>query len=164
MQELTVFEDGSGRKDYVVRETFKRGHGQPVTTNGHSVGGYRVGTPTAMLGDMLGNWTNVSSGGALAQLTIGGTSTAPSVEAFGRCSPTPCDWGATYGVAYGPSISAPRAATLLADYGFGFKRAQLVIRYSVVADVPRLTVTELNEFTDGSGRANYAMTEVFQPA
>lgn len=161
VRELTVFEDNSGRKNYTVTETFKRGEGQKVTKNGLPVPGYALGAPPAMVAGMLGGWKNVNAGGALAGIKIGGTVAAPVVVALGRCTPTPCNWGARRGVTYGQSISSTRGVTVLVPYAFGFKKSQLVIRYSVVNKVPRLTVLELNEFTDGSGRSNYAMTETF---
>ena len=83
------------------------------------------------------------------------------MTAAGQCSPTPCNWGSRRGITYGASISSVRGATVLAPYAFGFKKTQLIIRYSVVNRKPRLTVSEFNEFTDGSGRSNYAMTETF---
>lgn len=161
LRELTVFEDHSGRKNYAVTETFKRGKGQKVTKNGLPVPGYALGAPPAMVAGMLGGWKNVNSSGALVGIKISGTVAAPVITALGRCTPTPCNWGARRGITYGTSISSVRGATVLAPYAFGFKKSQLVIRYSVVNRKPRLTVLELNEFTDGSGRSNYAMTETF---
>jgi len=161
LRELTVFEDGSGRKNYAVTETFKRGEGQKVTKLGLSVAAYPKGTPPAMVAGMLGHWKNVASTGGLATIAISGSIAAPVVTAAGQCSPTPCNWGARRGITYGASISSARGATVLAPYAFGFKKTQLVIRYSVVNGKARLTVGEYNEFTDGSGRSNYAMTETF---
>lgn len=161
VRELTVFEDGSGRKNYTVTEAFMIGEGQPVTKLGNPVAGYAHGAPPAMVAGLLGSWKNASSGGALAGINITGSTLAPVVTALGRCTPTPCNWGGVRSVTYGASISSTAGATLLAPYVFGFKNAQLVITYSVINKVPRLTVAEYNEFTDGSGRSNYALTETF---
>jgi hypothetical protein len=159
LRELTVFEDHSGRKNYTVNEVFKRGEARKVRKNGFPVPGYTRGAPPAMVAGLLGTWKNANSGGALAGIRITGTVAAPVVTAFGRCTPTPCNWGPSRGITYGASISSVRGATVLAPYNFGFKKSQLIIHYSVVNKKPRLTVAEFNEFTDGSGRANYAMTE-----
>jgi len=161
LRELTVFEDGSGRKNYTVTETFKRGEGQKVTKIGSSVATYPKGTPPAMVAGMLGHWKNVASTGGLATIAISGSVAAPVVTAAGQCSPTPCAWGARRGITYGASISSTRGATVLAPYVFSFKKTQLIIHYSVIKGTARLTVSEFNEFTDGSGRSNYAMTETF---
>jgi len=161
LRELTVFEDGSGRKNYTVTETFRRGEGQRVTKNGLPVATYRRGAPPALVAAAFGNWKNAASGGSLATIKISGTVGAPVVTAAGRCTPTPCSWGSVRGVTYGASISSTRGGTVLAPYAFGFKNAQLIMSYSVVNGRARLTVAEFNEFTDGSGRSNYSMTETF---
>jgi hypothetical protein len=161
LREMTVFEDGSGRKNYTVSETFVRREGGNVSRLGNPVSSYVRGNPPLLVAAALGNWKNISATGSLASIKITGTTAAPVVEAFGRCSPTPCDWGKVRSVAYGPSISAPTGTTTLAPYHFSFKNAQLVITYSRVLKTERLTVAEYNEFTDGSGRSNYAMSETF---
>lgn len=161
LRELTVFEDSSGRSNYNVTETFKRGEGQKPTINGNSVASYVRGAPPALTAGALGSWTNPTPSGSLVGIKITGTVANPVVQAFGQCSPTPCDWGKVRGVTYGTSISSTSGATLLAPFKFGFKNAQLVITYTRTKAGPRLTVGEYNEFTDGSGRSNYAKTETF---
>jgi len=161
LRELTVFEDGSGRKNYEVDETFKLGKGQAPAITGHSVSSYRLGDRPALNAGALGLWVNPSATGGLAKVFVGGTAAAPLVHAFGQCSPTPCDWGRVRGITYGPSISATVANNVLAPYTFGFKKAQLAITYHhPLKGEDTLTVTSYNEFTDGSGRSNYAKTEV----
>jgi hypothetical protein len=82
------------------------------------------------------------------------------VHAFGVCSPTPCDWGKVRTVTFGSSISSAVGNNSLAPYVFGFKKTQLAITYHRSAKgVQTLTVRSYNEFTDGSGRSNYAKTE-----
>lgn len=162
VRELTVFEDGSGRKDYTNTETFKLGEASKPTRTGLSAPGYPLGNRPLLIAGALGSWTNLSPSGGLVKLTISGSQASPTVEAFGQCSPTPCDWGTVRSVTYGSSVTAPVGATALAPYSFGFKNAQLVIRYWLTAaGDERLTVTTYNEFTDGSGRSNYVKTEVF---
>ncbi len=162
LKELTVFEDGSGRHNYAVTEIFKRGEGQKVTVNGHPGAAYPHGAPPAMVAGMLGLWKNTSATGALVKVRISNTTAHPVVTAYGRCTPTPCNWGGSKAITYGASINSSRGATVLAPYTFSFKRSQLLIRYSVSsAKVERLTVSEYNEFTDGSGRSNYLKTETF---
>jgi hypothetical protein len=162
LRELTVFEDGSGRKNYNVTETFKLGKGLKPTHLGNSVASYVRGTPPALISGALGNWKNVSPSGGLVGVTITGSAANPIVSAFGQCSPTACAYGKVRGITYGPTISATRGATVLAPYTFSFKKAQLVITYSVGSDeTERLTISEYNEFTDGSGRSNYMKKESF---
>ncbi|HKC28391.1 MAG TPA: hypothetical protein VKB75_10295 [Jatrophihabitans sp.] len=160
LRELTVFEDGSGRKNYEVDETFKLGKGQAPATAGSSVGTYPLGNRPALNAGALGNWVNASPTGGLAKLTIGGPAASPTVHAFGQCSPTACDWGTVRTITYGTSISSTVGSKLLAPYRFSFKKTQLAITYHrSPKGVQTLTVTSYNEFTDGSGRSNYAKTD-----
>ena len=159
LRELTVFEDGSGRKNYEVDETFKLGKGQAPAITGHSVSTYRLGNRPAL--DMP--WVSRPAPPATTRPARETTrpAAAPVVHAFCQCSPTPCDWGRVRGITYGPSISATVGTKVLAPYTFGFKKAQLAITYNhPLKGVDTLTVTSYNEFTDGSGRSNYAKTEV----
>ncbi len=158
LRELTVFTDGSGRKNMTVTETFRRGAAHASTHAGLPVAAYRPGNPPSVAG-ALGKWVNPAPTGGLVAITITGTATHPIVEGFGQCSPTPCDFGRTRAIGYGPSISSPRGNTLLAPYAFGFKKTQLVITYARTRAGERLSVAEYNEFTDGSSRSNYLKTE-----
>jgi hypothetical protein len=162
LRELTVFEDGSGRRNYNVTETFARSDGSKPTIAGNPVSDYRHGTPPALLAAARGNWKNVAPAGGLTKIRISGSLLSPIVQAFGQCSPTDCNWGRTKAITYGTSISSKIGTTLLAPYKFGFKNSQLVIDYSRNADkVEHLTVSLYNEFTDGSGRSNYLKLATF---
>jgi hypothetical protein len=162
LRELTIFEDGSGRKNYNVTESFVRKDGTKATHAGNPVSNYLRGAPPALVAGALGTWKNVSATGGLTIVKIAGTTAFPVVQAFGRCSPTACDWGRVRGIAYGASISSSTGATLLAPYVFSFKKAQLFITYTrTITKVERLSISEYNEFTDGSGRSNYLMKETF---
>jgi hypothetical protein len=163
LQEMTVFEDGSGRKDYKVTETFQLGKGLAPTKLGNSVSTYRRGAPPALAAGAFGSWKNVNgSTSSLKGIKISGTVASPVIQAFGACSPTACDWGQVRGTTYGATISSTVGRSVLAPYVFGFKKSQLSISYGRNAkDVEILVVGEYNEFTDGSGRSNYSMTETF---
>jgi hypothetical protein len=158
LNELTIFEDGSGRKNYSVTETFVRGEGQKPTKLGLSVTGYNRGNPPLLGAGAFGAWVP-TGGNNLAEVDITNTGAFPVVHAFGACSPTPCDWGVSRAISYGPNISQPVGRVALAPYSFGFKKAQLVITYKPL--VKRLVVSVYNEFTDGSGRSNYVVTQTF---
>jgi hypothetical protein len=160
LRELTVFEDGSGRKNYEVDETFQLGKGQAPAITGNAVSSYRLGNRPALNAGALGLWVNPTATGGLAKVVIGGTAASPVVHAYGQCSPTPCDWGKVRGITYGASISSTVGDRVLAPYKFSFKNAQLAITYSHPRKgADTLSVTSYNEFTDGSGRSNYAKTE-----
>lgn len=161
VREFTAFEDGTTRKNYTVTETFALGKQvQRVTKSGLAITGYPLGHRPVMNAGLLGTWKPAGASSNLAKLVIGGTAAAPTVHAYGVCSPTACDWGTVRGITYGATISTLRGTTELAPYTFGFKKTQLLIKYSIGADdVERLTVSAYNEFTDSSGRSNYTVTQ-----
>jgi hypothetical protein len=163
LRELTVFEDGSGRRNYGVTENFVRRDGKKATINGHSGVAYPHGAAPALTAGALGNWKNVNSATrSLVKIKVSGSTAHPVVTAYGACSPNPCNWGGSRAITYGTSISSTHGATLLAPYTFSFKKSQLLITYSIDRKkVAHLTVHEYSEFTDGSGRSNYAATESF---
>jgi hypothetical protein len=162
LQELTVFEDGTSRKNFHVTETFQLGKGQAPAALGNSVASYRLGQRPNLVAGAFGSWKNVSATGALAAVKITGVAAAPVVHAFGSCTPTACDWGRVRGITYGASVSSLRGNTLLAPYVFGFKKSQLAITYARSANGTEiLRVAEYSEFTDGSGRSNYVKYETF---
>jgi hypothetical protein len=162
LKELTVFEDGSGRHNYRVNETFQPGEGQQPTKAGNAVSGYPIGAPPAPNKAIYGNWKNTSASPAVDTLSIAPSGNVPQVHAFGKCSPSDCDMGTVKGITYGVSISSTVGNNVLAPFSFGFKNEQLLISYGRAPDgTERLTVSNYNEFTDGSGRSNYVMTETF---
>ncbi len=160
VREFTAFEDTSGRHNYTVTETFALGKGVPVTKSGYAVATYAVGHPPALNGGVFGTWVPSGASSNIAKIVIGGSPAAPSVHAYGVCTPTPCDWGGVRGITFGTTISTLRGTTELAPYIFSFKKTQLLMKYTIGADdVEHLTVVSYNEFTDGSGRSNYTITQ-----
>ena len=161
VRELTAFEDGSGRHNYTVVETFVRGQGQPATKPGDSVSGYVGGFPPAANHSLAGTWAGPGNGVVRLKIAVSGTSAV--VRAFGACTPTLCNLGATRAIIYGASISSTTGNVLLAPYKFSFKNEQLVIQLvkGKTAKQDHLVVGNYNEFTDGSGRSNYDMTTAF---
>ena len=161
VRQMTAIEDASGRHNYQTIETFARGKGKSVTKLGLTSTGYVPGNAPAVVSGLLGSWTNPTPSGSLVGIKITGTTAHPIVQAAGQCSPTPCDWGQSKAIAYGASISSTSTASVLAPYSFGFKNAQLIVTLRHTTTGDRLTVSEYNEFTDGSGRSNYTKVESF---
>ncbi|MPZ72799.1 MAG: hypothetical protein GEU74_06130 [Nitriliruptorales bacterium] len=162
VRKLTVFTDGSGRRNYTGTDRFAPGRGAAPSKNGHAVGTYPQGLPPAPVAGLFGSWKNTSSTPAIAGLDIAKSGGTPIVQGWGACTPSPCDMGKVRGITYGKSISASRGRTVLAPFSFGFKNEQLIITYKRKADGSEiLTVANYNEFTDGSGRSNYMVTERF---
>jgi hypothetical protein len=101
---------------------------------------------------LLGTWNNCDRGTrGLLRLKLTGTGTTVNVQAFGACTPTPCDWGAVPVVIHAADVGATNGIAFSAKYKFPFKETVL----TGVIDRGALVVETFDRFTDGSGRSNY---------
>jgi hypothetical protein len=82
---------------------------------------------------------------------LGNKGATLTVQGFGSCSPTPCDWGVVEGIAYGESVVATEAIAFSARYDFSFKETIVTGHL----DNGTLIVETFDKFKDGSGRSNY---------
>jgi len=111
---------------------------------------------SASLDQFAGRWVNADSatrGVTTLEITV--SDSDATVQAWGSCVPTDCDWGAVQAVAYAPDVSSDIASTALAlTAGFdpGFAETLMVIR----PDGDQLSVQTFTRFKDSSGRSNYA--------
>jgi hypothetical protein len=163
VQEFTTFTDGSGRSNSAVTESFVR-RGLPIVParNGIPGFGYPLGDSVHPASSLLGAWFNTSpSGGNIRTIIVSlNPNGTLAVRAFGNCVPTACAWGKVTGVTFGTSISTLAGRTFLAPYQtFGF--ANKLVDGTVNVQGTVLTVTTYTEFTDHSGRSNYASTDTF---
>ena len=107
---------------------------------------------TIMPGALAGTWVNSDPNTrGLVKVVIAPAGSAITVDAFGACSPTPCNWGVVPGVAYAANVSSTGAVAFSAQYNFSFKRS--IVTGSLNGTL--LTVETFDMFTDGSGRSNY---------
>jgi hypothetical protein len=97
----------------------------------------------------------------VVDLVVSATRKGITVDGFGACSPSPCEWGRIAGTVFGPNVGATAGTSFAAQWNFGFARTVLLATYSAPKKVPTLTVQEFTTFTDGSHRANYTVTERF---
>ena len=91
---------------------------------------------------------------------VGTSDRGLTVDGFGACTPSPCEWGRIAGTVFGPNVSAAIGTSFEAQWNFGFARTVVLATYSAPKKVPTLTV---REFTDNSGRSNYLSTNTFVP-
>jgi len=107
---------------------------------------------TLSLKNIIGRWNNCDKNTrGLVRLVLGTKGTTLTVQGFGACSPTPCDWGVVEGIAYGDSVVATEAIAFSAHYDFGFKETIVTGHL----DNGTLIVETYDRFKDGSGRSNY---------
>jgi hypothetical protein len=108
--------------------------------------------------NLLGSWSNENPDARdISSIVIKEGSDGLSLQVFGRCHPTDCDWGTAPAHLYGHSISGdpyrePEAIT--AHFDAGFAEQQIIIH---IIDAGRLHYELLEHFKDGSHRSDYAV-------
>lgn len=104
---------------------------------------------------LVGTWINSDTATrGLVKVVIAASGTNVTVDAFGACTPTPCNWGVVPGLVYSTSVTTTNAVAFSAEYKFGFKQTIVVGHLNGKI----LTVETFDEFTDGSGRDAYYST------
>jgi hypothetical protein len=105
---------------------------------------------------LLGTWTNVDHATRdLVKIVISASGSGISVDVFGACVPTPCNWGTVAGIAYAASVSSTAAVAFSAQYQFSF--AKVIVTGHLQGK--QLSVATFTLFTDGSGRSNLYTTD-----
>ena len=107
---------------------------------------------TLSLKNLVGTWSTCDKNTRnIVRVVLGAKGSSLTVQVFGACSPTPCDWGVVEGIAYGDNVSATEASAFSAVYNFSFK--DVIVTGQL--DNGTLIVETYNKFKDGSGRSNY---------
>jgi hypothetical protein len=110
-------------------------------------------------GQFVGIWNNAdSSTNHIVQIDISGSPGSLDIRTFGRCSPTPCDWGTVSLTTYGNNVSDTDHDYAAAVYNFGFETTLMTMQLS---DPQTLIVDSYTQFLDGSGRQDYHVHELF---
>lgn len=112
---------------------------------------------TVVSNPIVGTWVNTNHDTlGLIRVTIAPKGNEITVQAFGACQPTPCDWGVVDGVIFAENVVSAPAVAFTAIYKFAFKQTTLVGHmYKGV-----LFVETFDHFTDQSGRADYYSLEM----
>src|SRR5207247_8841848 len=89
-----------------------------------------------------------------------------TVDAFGACSPTFCEWGKVPGIVYGSNVSSTTGVTFQTNQRFlsagtEWSRTSLFGRVVRTDAGLRLRLQELTVFEACSGRKNYRVDETF---
>jgi len=124
--------------------------------------GLHASPAIAQLGQFLGTWQNVNNNDSGAiRLNIAQQGNGVTVQVWGNCTPTDCDWGHVPATLYGGSVSSPlpqQTSVIRAQYIQSFAQRQVVIH---PAPNNQLRVEVLTQFVDGSNRSNYADSDLF---
>jgi hypothetical protein len=105
---------------------------------------------------LAGTWNNVNTATRdIVKVVIAAAGSGIKVDAFGACSPTPCNWGNVAGLAYAANVSSSPAVAFSAQYKFSFSQVILVGHLQG----KNLILESFTHFTDGSGRSDYYSTD-----
>lgn len=105
---------------------------------------------------LLGTWNNVNPATRdIIKVVIAAAGSGIKVDAFGACTPTPCNWGSVAGLAYASGVSSSPAIAFSAQYKFSFSQVILVGHLQG----KNLMLEAFTHFTDGSGRSDYYATD-----
>lgn len=107
---------------------------------------------------LAGKWVNCDAASrGLVSVILTAQGNALKVQAFGNCTPTPCDWGTVAGTAYSDNVSGTGAVAFSAQFDAGFKTSIL----AGYLDHGVLVVENYTLFKDNSGRSSYFTREYF---
>jgi hypothetical protein len=102
--------------------------------------------------ELLGTWNACDPDtSGLVRVVVAGAGAGTTVQVFGACHPTPCDWGVEPAIAYAANVSSSDSVAFTATYKVSFKK----VIVTGVLDSGSLRVETFNKFTDGSGRSDY---------
>jgi hypothetical protein len=111
---------------------------------------------------LAGTWVNTNHATRnIVDLVVSTTAKGITVDGFGACSPSLCEWGRIAGTVFGPDVSSATGTAFSAQWNVGYAHKVLLAVYSAPKKVPTLTVREFTTFTDYSHRSNYAAVETF---
>jgi len=123
-----------------------------------------AGPSSAQIAQFAGRFDNVNTNTkGLVSVDIKVNGNDVTVQGWGACSPTPCDWGTVDGYAYATDVQANLAQTadvVTAEFKTSFEVSLLTIK-------PRgndLFITVYTRFTDASGRTAYREEGTFRRA
>jgi hypothetical protein len=113
--------------------------------------------------DFVGTWVNTNPNTrAITHFVV--KSTSPNnltIQVFGKCSPTDCDWGQTTLLTYGSNVQDSDHKLATANYHPSFSRTLLTFNLNG-PNRREILLQSFTQFLDNSGRQNYALQERFR--
>lgn len=112
--------------------------------------------------DFVGTWVNTNPNTrGITRLVVTSTgANTLSVQAFGKCHPTDCDWGTTQLITYGSNVQDSDHKFATANYRPRFANTILTLNLNP-HNRRQVTLQSFTQFLDSSGRQNYSSTERF---
>lgn len=107
---------------------------------------------------LIGTWTNTNaSTRSIVRVVIRPAGAGITIQAFGACTPTPCDHGVIRAAAFSPGVSNIRTNGFRAGKSFGFKTTW----YNGYLAGQRLSLLTQDTFSAGDTRTDYNIMETF---
>jgi hypothetical protein len=140
---------------------------------GFAVPAHASATPPVPSTSLFGTWVNTNaSTNSVKQIVIDRLPTgAPgmTVDAFGACTPSLCEWGRVPAIVYGPTVSSTTGLAFQTNQAFQtgnpaheWSRTQLLgSLVKTTTGTLKLSVRSLDEFEDASGRHNISKVDTF---
>ena len=110
--------------------------------------------------DYVGTWVNKNPNTrSITRFVVKKTAANKmSVQVFGKCSPSDCNWGQADFFTYGTSVQDASGSYGMAMFNPGF--AQNILTFNRTNK--EVMVEDFTRFTDNSGRQNYYDREYFK--
>ena len=106
-----------------------------------------------------GSWSNTDAATrGVVKILIMTDGDNASIQAWGSCQPTPCDWGKTTLDLFGDSVDAKTLSSGLAKWETNFSDTYMTFR----REGDELIVETFTSFKDKSGRTNYRSLDHFK--
>lgn len=129
------------------------------------VAGAANAAPPTSLGNLAGTWYNTQPGsGGIAKIVVTVSSGQIYVHAYGKCTPTYCDWGTVPGSAFSRSVGSSVAYGFIANYPNQSVGSTLItaVRKFDFDGGSYLEVQKRTTFRAGDTRYNYENIEMFR--
>ncbi len=114
----------------------------------------------AQVSRFSGVWKDTGTSGGIVRLEVTGSPDALQLQAWGACTPDPCDWGRVRAWAYSDAAGTPITEATAISATFTTSFAERIVILSL-RDMRRMRVDTYTRFTDTSGRASYHTTDYF---
>ena len=121
-------------------------------------GSVSVARPPTNFSNLVGVWNNANpSTGGIVQVVVRSSSSGLTIQAFGACSPTPCNHGIVRARAFSPAVGTSAASGFSAARNFGFKSTS----YNAILQGSSMTLLTQDTFAGADTRFNYPSMERF---
>ena len=112
---------------------------------------------------LAGTWVNINHAtNSVVDLVVATSGRGITVDGFGACSPSPCEWGKIPGTVFGRNVSASVGTSFAAQWNFGFARTVLLANYTATERFTRGKAIKVTK--TGTSASDYPLGDPVTPA